>query len=145
MKIDNLYIPGKEEYDFREFRYVNIRKGDGKINKDNFVNILASANIPLIPTNGGVLNENFIIVTPDERRFYGFSYSKDIIGWREQIEKGASILNLDIAQIRNGEYLTFKNGEKFRLQDCLFERYNFYDDSGNLIKKNTPVDKDKVL
>ncbi|MGL6125829.1 hypothetical protein, partial [Chryseobacterium artocarpi] len=78
MKIENVILPGKEEFDFREYRYIYIQSGNGKITKDNFVNIIASANSPLIPKTGGVLSENFIIITPDNKHFYGLSYSKDL-------------------------------------------------------------------
>jgi hypothetical protein len=145
MKIENVFLPGKEELDSREYRYIYIQSSNGKITKDNFVNIVASTNSPLIPKNGGVLSENFIIITPDNRYFYGLSYSKDIIGWRQQIEKGVSILNLDMGEIKNGEYFSIINGENYKLEDCQFERYNFYDERGNLIKLNTPVEKEKIL
>ncbi|MNK29752.1 hypothetical protein D3C87_481540 [compost metagenome] len=145
MKIENLRLPGKEEFDFREYRYINIQSINGKITKDNFVNMVASANKPLIPQNGGVLSENFIIITPDGRHFYGLSYSKDLIGWRLQIEKGVSVLNLNIGEIKNGEYFSIINGENYKLEDCQFERYNFYDEAGNLISLNTPLEKERIL
>nr|WP_314499560.1 hypothetical protein [uncultured Chryseobacterium sp.] len=145
MKIKKIYLPGKEEFEFREYRYIHIKNGNGKINKDNFVTILAAANKPLIPQIGGVLNENFIIITPNEQRFYGLSYSKDIVGWRQQIQKGATILQLETADIRNGEYLFVSNGENYKLEDCKFERYNFYDDKGNMVKINTAVESDQIL
>ncbi|WP_284464132.1 hypothetical protein [Chryseobacterium sp.] len=145
MKIENVILPGKEEFDFREYRYIYIQSGNGKITKDNFVNIIASANSPLIPKTGGVLSENFIIITPDNKHFYGLSYSKDLIGWRQQIEKGIVILDLNIGEIKDGKYFSILNGEKYKLEDCQFERYNFYDETGNLIKSNTSVEKEKIL
>ncbi|MBV8327737.1 hypothetical protein [Chryseobacterium sp.] len=145
MKIEKVLLPGKEEFDFREYRYIYIQSGNGKITKNNFVNIVSSAHTPLIPKNGGVLSENFIIITPDNRHFYGLSYSKDLAGWRQQIEKGSAILNLNIGEIKDGKYFSVLNGEKYKLEDCQFERYNFYDETGNLIQPNTPIEKEKIL
>ncbi|WP_262151760.1 hypothetical protein [Chryseobacterium foetidum] len=145
MKVEKIYLPGKEESELREYRYIHIKSNIGKINKDNFVNAIAAANTPLIPKNGGVLNENFIIITPDEKRFYGLSYSKDIIGWRQQIIKGAALLDVETAQIKNGEHFAVSNGENYELKDCQFERYNFYDDMGNIVKSNTPVESSEIL
>ncbi|MNT94651.1 hypothetical protein D3C72_2363860 [compost metagenome] len=33
----------------------------------------------------------------------------------------------------------------YKLEDCQFEPYNFYDESGNLINLNTPVEKEIIL
>ncbi|RLJ79521.1 hypothetical protein [Pedobacter alluvionis] len=145
MKVEKIYLPGKEEFEFREYRYIHIKSNIGKINKGNFVNAIAAANTPLIPKSGGVLNENFIIITPNEKRFYGLSYSKDISGWRQQIEKGAALLDVETAEIKNGEKFVVSNGENYDLKDCKFERYNYYDDMGNIVKSNIPVESSKIL
>lgn len=143
MEIKKLYLPGKEEVEYREYRYVQII---GKnIEGNNFVNNIAGAHEPLIPQNGGVISENFIIITPVNEKFYGLSYSKDIVGWRAQIEKGAKILNLKTAKIENGKYFQIKDGNMFKLEDCLFERYNFYNEEGALVKHSEPVEKDEIL
>lgn len=99
----------------------------------------------LIPQNGDVISENFIIITPKEERFYGLSYSKDISGWRMQIELGAQILHLKTARIEEGEYFHIEEGDKFKLEDCLFERYNFYNEESALIQDNTPIEKGEIL
>lgn len=143
MEIKKVYLPGREEVGYREYRYVQI-VGNG-INKNNFVNKLAGAHEPLIPQNGGVISENFIIVTPENDRFYGLSYSKDIVGWRTQIEKGAKILLLKIAKIENGQYFQVENGNTFKLADCLFERYNFYNEAGTFIEDSEAVEKSEIL
>jgi len=135
MKIKKVYLPGKEEVEYREYRYVQIRNGD--TSKNNFVSKLAGAYEPLIPQNGGVISENFIIVTPENDKFYGLSYSKDIVGWRTQIEKGAKILLLKIAKI--------ENGNMFKLEDCIFERYNFYNEAGTYIEESEAVEKGEIL
>ncbi|MGQ7856654.1 hypothetical protein ACUN24_20645 [Pedobacter sp. WC2501] len=145
MKVEKMYLPGKEGFEFREYRYIHIKSNMGGINKDNFVSAITDANKPLIPKSGGVINENFIIITPDEKRFYGLSYSKDISGWRQQIEKGAALLSVESAEIKNGEYFVISNGENYELKDCQFERYNYYDDMGNIVKSNTPVESSEIL
>jgi len=143
MEIKKVYLPGKEEVENREYRYVQI--SSGSTNKKNFISKLAGAHEPLIPQNGGVISENFIIVTPENDKFYGLSYSKDIIGWRTQIEKGAKILLYKIAKIENGIYFQIENGNMFKLEDCLFERYNFYNEAGTLIEDSESVEKGEIL
>ncbi len=145
MKVKKIDLPGKEEFEFREYKYIHIKSNIGKINKNNFVNVLAGANMPLIPKSGGVVNENFIIITPNEKRFYGLSYSKDISGWRQQITKGAELLDVETAEIKNGKHFIISNGENYELKDCKFERFNYYDDMGNIVKSNTPVDNSEIL
>ena len=135
MEIKKVYLPGKEEVENREYRYVQISSGSP--DKKNFISKLAGAHEPLIPQNGGVISENFIIVTPKNDKFYGLSYSKDIIGWRSQIEKGAKILLYKIAKIENGKIS--------KLEDCLFERYNFYNEAGTLIEDSEAVEKGEIL
>lgn len=127
MGIKKLYLPGKEKVEYREYKYVQIT-GNG-VNKNNF----------------GVISENFIIVTPKNEKFYRISYSKDILGWRMQIEKVTQILHLTTAKIEDGEYLQIEEGDKFKLEECLFERYNFYNNEGALIKDNVPVEKGEIL
>ena len=56
---------------------------------------------------------------------HGFSYNKDLIGWSQQIEKGARLLNVRTGRIVDEEYFLISDGTRFRLSDCEFERYNF--------------------
>jgi len=143
MEIKKVYLPGKEEVEYREYRYVQIL--GCSTNEKNFISRLAGAHEPLIPQNGGVISENFIIITPENDKFYGISYSKDILGWRTQIEKGAKILHYKIAKIENGLYFQIENGNMFKLEDCLFERYNFYNEAGTFIGASEAVEKGEIL
>ena len=54
---------------------------------------------PFLPQSGAVLNSNFIIITPTNSYFYGFSYNKDLTGWHQQIEKGAKLLNVRLGSM----------------------------------------------
>ncbi|ATV32094.1 hypothetical protein [Prevotella intermedia] len=80
---------------------------------------------PFLPQSGAVLNSNFIIITPMNDYFYGFSFNKDLTGWRQQIEKGAKLLNVRIGRIVNEDFFLISDGTEFSLSDCEFERYNF--------------------
>ena len=88
---------------------------------------------PFLPQSGAVLNSNFIIITPTNRYFYGFSYNKDLAGWQQQIEKGAKLLNVRLGKIVDEKDFLLSDGTKYKLSDCEFERYNFKfkDVSGN--------------
>ena len=59
---------------------------------------------PFLPQSGAVLNSNFIIIIPMNDYFYGFSFNKDLTGWRQQIEKGAKLLNVRIGRIVNEDF-----------------------------------------
>lgn len=80
---------------------------------------------PFLPQSGAVLNSNFIIITPTNSYFYGFSYNKDLAGWHQQIEKGAKLLNVRLGKIVDEEYFLLSDGTKYKLYECEFERYNF--------------------
>lgn len=80
---------------------------------------------PLIPTTGGVGDVGFIIITPTNLYFYAFDYSKDLEGWKNQIEKGAEVLGIKLAKITDDSYLLVSDGQVFPLIDCEFEHYNF--------------------
>ena len=65
---------------------------------------LIDAYRPFLSQSGAVLNSNFIIITPMNAYFYGFSFNKDLTGWRQQIEKGAKLLNVRIGRIVNEDF-----------------------------------------
>ncbi len=102
-------------------------------------------NKPMIPKNGGIGERNFIIITPKEDYFYAFDYTKDLSGWKQQIEIGAKKLGVRLAKIVDEKYFVISDGTTYPLIDCEFERYNFYytDEHGErkLQKERQRIDK----
>ncbi len=95
-------------------------------NTEGILGQVIDAYKPLIPVNGGVGEQNFIIITPANKYFYAFDYSKDLEGWKQQIEKGAEIVGVRLAKIVDEKYFVISDGTTYPLVDCEFERYNFY-------------------
>ena len=96
-----------------------------KRDRSGLLDKIIDAYRPFLPQSGAVLNSNFIIITPLNSYFYGFSYNKDLAGWHQQIEKGAKLLNVRLGKIVDEEYFLLSDGTKYKLSECEFERYNF--------------------
>ncbi len=96
------------------------------IKTEGILNKVINAHKPFVPKNGGVGEQNFIIVTPTDNYFYAFDYSKDIEGWQQQIEKGAEIVGVKLAKIVNENLFVISDGTFYPLVECEFEHYNFY-------------------
>lgn len=136
-------IPGKEEYEWREVIYIEVPP-DKKFEEELFHEI-TTQHKPIIPQEGGVISENFIIIIPDGTTYFGLSYNKDIEGWRQQILYGTSLLKLDIGIIKDGKTFVTSGEKSISLTDCTFERYNFYNQDRQLVKNRVPIDKEKLF
>ena len=142
-------IPGLVKNDWREYVYIVVKEDEKLFSGQNKNQTCVIENIihavePLIPKSGGVNDENFVIVTPDNRRFYGTSYSKDIDGWRKQIELGSMKLNIVIAKITEDKMLITSDSKSYKLNECEFEHYGFYDENSKVVKANTNIEKSRI-
>ena len=104
---------------------------------------------PFLPQSGAVLNSNFIIITPLNSYFYGFSYNKDLTGWHQQIEKGAKLLNVRLGKIVDEKdfcYLTGLNTNYLTvsLNDTILNS-KMYMGIGKFIKKERELIKNVSL
>jgi len=72
------------------------------------------------PTDGALMNESFIISTPDDRRFYALSFRGDIGRWHELILSYARDTGLVTATI-NDHSLSISDELTFSLLDCIGE------------------------
>lgn len=136
-------IPGRVEYEWREVIYIGVPQ-DKKFEEELFHKI-TTQHKPVIPQDGGVISENFVIIVPDGTAYFGLSYNKDIEGWRQQILYGAGLLKLSVGVIRDGRMFVTSENKSFDLTDCSFERYNFYDKDRQLVKRRVLVDKEKLF
>ncbi|WP_051697824.1 hypothetical protein [Prevotella sp. 10(H)] len=136
---DKQLIPGRVKYDWREVMYLEVPSGTDF--ESDLFNKVISAHRPLIPKEGGVVSQNFVITTPDDTTYYCLSYNKDIEGWRQQIMLGAGILGLRIGIIKDEDLFITSKDEVYELEECRFEKYNFYDENRELIKERTLIDK----
>jgi hypothetical protein len=125
---------GIKDTETRAYLFAEVPSGDvipdGKNNiikrdRSGLLDKIIDAYRPFLPQSGAVLNSNFIIITPLNSYFYGFSYNKDLAGWHQQIEKGAKLLNVRLGKIVDEEYFLLSDGTKYKLSECEFERYNF--------------------
>lgn len=125
---------GIKDTETRAYLFAEVPSGevipDGKndiIKRDRsgLLDKIIDAYRPFLPQSGAVLNSNFIIITPLNSYFYGFSYNKDLAGWHQQIEKRAKLLNVRLGKIVDEEYFLLSDGTKYKLSECEFERYNF--------------------
>lgn len=129
-----IYFEGIKDTETRSYLFAEVTLGatvpDGKndiIKRDRsgLLDKIIDAYRPFIPQSGAVLSSNFIIITPMNDFFYGFSYNKDLSGWSQQIEKGAKLLNVRLGKVVDEEYFLISDGSKYKLSDCEFERYNY--------------------
>jgi hypothetical protein len=111
-------IPGTIPSDTRKYIYIAHNK-DGMDDKDQF-NLLSDAMDFSHSSYGGMLEEQFSIITPDGSLFHGISYKGDLEGWRKDIELGAKNLNLPTAVIQDNNII-ISDGRSFKLSDCTTE------------------------
>ena len=125
---------GIKDTETRAYLFAEVPSGDVipdgkndiiKRDRSGLLDKIIDAYRPFLPQSGAVLNSNFIIITPTNSYFYGFSYNKDLTGWYQQIEKGAKLLNVRLGKIVDEEYFLLSDGTKYKLSECEFERYNF--------------------
>ena len=73
---------------------------------------------PPIPKNGSAINEACRIILPTGEKYFAISYKgDDIYAWRQQIEQGATALNLLVAKIADNK-LVLSNGNEILLSEC---------------------------
>ncbi len=146
---ETIKIPGLVKNELREYIYILVQadeklfSGQSK-SKTCLIDKIIDATEPIIPTSGGVIDENFVIVTPDNRCFFGVSYSKDIEGWRKQIELGSKKMNIVIAKITDDKKLTTSDFKSYKLNECEFEYYGFHDKNNKVVNKRTKIEKSKI-
>ena len=125
---------GIKDTETRAYLFAEVPSGDVipdgkndiiKRDRSGLLDKIIDAYRPFLPQSGAVLNSNFIIITPLNSYFYGFSYNKDLAGWHQQIEKGVKLLNVRLGKIVDEEYFLLSDGTKYKLSECEFERYNF--------------------
>lgn len=125
---------GIKDTETRAYLFAEVPSGDVipdgkndiiKRDRSGLLDKIIDAYRPFLPQSGAVLNSNFIIITPLNSYFYGFSYNKDLAGWYQQIEKGAKLLNVRLGKIVDEEYFLLSDGTNYKLSECEFERYNF--------------------
>jgi hypothetical protein len=75
----------------------------------------------LLPENGGLFLEAFIVTVPDGTSFYALNYSGDVAGWRAQIEQGAADLDLLTAKIESDTFVV-SDRRSYPLSECTVER-----------------------
>jgi len=139
----DIKIPGKAKYEWREVIYIEVPPG--KDFENEMFRDIITQHKPLIPKTGGMISENFVIIIPDGTLYFALSYNEDIEGWRQQILYGAKQFNLKIGFIMDEKEFITSDGETFTLEECTFERYNFYDKDRNLIKTRIPVNKEDII
>ncbi|MGJ1421586.1 hypothetical protein ACR79T_18350 [Sphingobacterium spiritivorum] len=144
----DIKIPGLIKNEWREYVYILIQTGEELFsgrskNKSGVIDNIINTVQPLIPKSGGIIDENFIIVTTDNRNFYCTSYSKDIEGWRKQIKLGSEQLNIITANVTPDKTLSTSDDRIYKLEDCEFEYYNFYE-SNKLVNTRRRIDKTKL-
>ncbi|MGJ1450759.1 hypothetical protein ACR79S_09410 [Sphingobacterium spiritivorum] len=148
MMTDAIKIPGLIQNEWREYVYILIQNGEELFsgrskNKTGVIDNIINTVQPLIPKSGRIIDENFIIVTPDNRNFYCTSYSKDIDGWRKQIKLGSEQLNIITAVVTPDKMLSTSDDRIYKLEDCEFEYYNFYE-SNEVVTTRRRIDKIKL-
>ncbi len=136
-------IPGRRQYTYRpEYRYVAVSDHDAFEGKDGLLDRLCLLHQPLIPQSGKLEPEHFIILLPDGRRFYCFSYSGDREGWREQVIKSSRLMQVKLAEIQE-DVIRVDDDAVYNLKECSFARYHFYANN-ELVTAITAIGHDTI-
>lgn len=106
-------VPGISIIEGREYRYISCDNNDIS---DLFNKIIREVDPPIVK-NGGAIYEGCRLVLPTGETYFAVSYKGDIHGWRQQIERGATALNLSVAKITN-ERLLLSDGNEVLLSEC---------------------------
>ena len=107
-------IPGIKAGEAHRVIYVSFVPPDNPA--DIFENIVWKVHPPAA-RYGGVSLTNVIAKTPDGILFYALEYHGDLVGWRSQIEHGASESGVFSGRIEDGR-LVISDGRSFNLSDC---------------------------
>jgi hypothetical protein len=108
-------IPGTVVLEGHEFRYISCDSNDDIAVL--FRKVIRKIDPP-IPRNGGVINEGCRIILPTGETYFAISYKgDDIYAWRQQIEQGATALNLLVAKISKDKLL-LRDGNEVLLSEC---------------------------
>ena len=108
-------IPGIIVPEGHEYRYISCASDDDIAVL--FKEVIRKIDPP-IPQNGGVINEGCRIILPTGEIYFSVSYKgDDIQAWRQQIEQGATALNLLVAKIVKDKLL-LSNGNEILLSEC---------------------------
>jgi hypothetical protein len=128
-------IPGVEIFEPREYRYILINENEKFENKTKgiFSKITTCHEEPL--PEGGILAEGFIIVTPNNEKYYGLSYRGNIEGWRKEIEKNAELDNRKFGKIINKDIFWINDNTEYNLKDCEYYGYGYLGKDHKPIKK----------
>jgi hypothetical protein len=70
--------------------------------------------------HGGVGAAGLNLALPDGSVFYAIDYHGDLAGWRQDIEEGATGLNITLARI-DGDKFVVADGRVFALSDCVLK------------------------
>jgi len=108
----NKNIPGATPIDDGEIVYFCDGSADGERFHD-----LASHSKPRHARYGGAYGASCQLTLPDGSIFHAIGYHGDIVGWRQDIEEGATALNIALARI-DGDKLVVSDGRAFALSDC---------------------------
>lgn len=109
-KIPGIIVP--EGY---EFRYISCDSDDDIAAL--FRKVVRKIHPP-IPRDGGVINEGCRIILPTGEIYFAVSYKgDDIHAWRQQIEQGATAMNLLVAKITK-DRLLLSDGDEVLLSAC---------------------------
>ena len=104
LKVANLYT--LKVFDFESFSKL-------------FIKLPTYGKGPL-PHSGGTINENAMLLLPNQKRFYGLSYRGDLEGWRRKVSKCCDELGLLSATIADN-FIKLSNGEVYPLSECIVE------------------------
>ncbi len=111
-------IPGTIDSELREYCYIQVLNNSVT---GLFFSILKKVHPP-IPKKGGAIEEKCVVLLPNKDKYFCISYKGGDVAWKEQIETGASLMNLKVARIIGGSFVVCEE-EAYSLDCCVF---NFY-------------------
>ncbi len=70
------------------------------------------------PVHGGIGEEKTVIITPNNKRFFGLSYKGDLRGWNAKLTAYCKATGFQWASIDEDKLIT-SDGSTFPLEDCV--------------------------
>lgn len=113
MGVDVAALKGSRPVEGREYRWLELPTG--KPQRKVFT---AVTNAGTRATDGGVIDSDQRILTPDGRTFLGISYKGDIDGWRLDIEEGATLNGLLVAAVEGTTLVCTNSDGSYELSEC---------------------------
>ncbi len=107
-------LPGVRPVEGREFRYLEWDSLDSF--RELFPRISEFGG-PELPSHGGILNEDAVIVLPTGENFFGISFRGDLTGWDSKVSACAAANNVRIGRIADRQIM-LSDGQQIPLERC---------------------------